>query len=74
MFLQNHRNAVAREYPIHLDPELGDRQLDGIGSASDEPRALRALDPQSGKIGWILLWLLGIPLPILLLAYLIWGR
>ena len=23
----------------------------------------------AGKIGWILLWLLGIPLPILLLVY-----
>ena len=27
----------------------------------------------SGKIGWILLWLLGIPLPVLLIAYLIKG-
>jgi hypothetical protein len=28
---------------------------------------------QSGKIGYVLLWLLGIPLPILLLIYLIRG-
>ena len=34
----------------------------------------RALDPQSGRIGYILLWLLGVPLPLLLIAYLIWGR
>ena len=27
----------------------------------------------SGKIGWALLWLLGIPLPVLLIAYLIKG-
>jgi hypothetical protein len=27
----------------------------------------------SGAIGWILLWLIGIPLPILLIAYLIKG-
>jgi hypothetical protein len=27
----------------------------------------------SAKIGWALLWLLGIPLPILLIAYLIKG-
>jgi hypothetical protein len=26
-----------------------------------------------GKAGWILLWLLGIPLPVLLIAYLIKG-
>jgi len=26
-----------------------------------------------GKIGWVLLWLLGIPLPVLLLFYLLGG-
>lgn len=31
------------------------------------------LTQKSGKAGWILLWLLGIPLPVLLLAYLIKG-
>jgi hypothetical protein len=29
--------------------------------------------PQQGKIGYILLWLLGVPLPILLLVYLLRG-
>lgn len=38
------------------------------------PRAGRSLNRQSGKIGWAILWLLGIPLPLLLVAYLIWGR
>lgn len=28
---------------------------------------------QSGKIGWILLWLIGVPIPILLVLYLIRG-
>ena len=28
---------------------------------------------EAGKIGWILLWLLGIPLPILLVLYLLRG-
>ncbi len=28
---------------------------------------------QGGKIGWILLWLLGIPLPVLLILFLIRG-
>lgn len=28
---------------------------------------------EEGKIGWILLWLLGIPLPILLLVFLLRG-
>jgi hypothetical protein len=30
-------------------------------------------NPASGKIGYILLWLLGIPIPILLLIYLLRG-
>lgn len=28
---------------------------------------------ESGKVGYILLWLLGIPLPVLIIFYLIWG-
>jgi hypothetical protein len=29
--------------------------------------------PQRGKIGWILLWLLGVPIPVLLFLFLIRG-
>jgi hypothetical protein len=28
---------------------------------------------QSGKIGWILLWLIGVPIPVLLLLYFLRG-
>lgn len=28
---------------------------------------------QTGKLGWILLWGLGVPLPLLLVLYLIFG-
>ena len=28
---------------------------------------------QSGKVGWILLWLVGIPVPILLVLFLLRG-
>ncbi len=34
----------------------------------------RIMSTQSGKIGWALLWLLGIPLPVLLVIYLIRGH
>lgn len=34
---------------------------------SEQPATLNR---QSGKVGWALLWLLGIPLPVLLLLYL----
>jgi hypothetical protein len=35
---------------------------------------VRQHNPQAGKIGWAILWLLGIPLPVLLVIYFIWGR
>jgi hypothetical protein len=28
-------------------------------------------EPESGKLGWAVAWLLGVPLPILLVVYLI---
>jgi hypothetical protein len=28
---------------------------------------------QEGRIGWVLLWLLGVPIPVLLVLYLIRG-
>jgi hypothetical protein len=31
------------------------------------------LGNEEGKVGWILLWLLGIPIPILLVLYLLRG-
>jgi hypothetical protein len=34
----------------------------------------RWVNYQSGKLGWALLWLLGIPLPILIIIYLIRGH
>jgi hypothetical protein len=31
------------------------------------------LRTQSGKVGWILLWLLGVPIPVLLVLFLLRG-
>jgi hypothetical protein len=44
-------------------------------------RSLRSLDRrrelqrrrESGRVGWIVLWLLGVPIPILLVLYLLRG-
>ena len=38
-------------------------------------RLLNAVGPsrQSGKVGWILLWLLGVPIPVLLVLFLVRG-
>ena len=42
---------------------------------SSKSEALRRLrNAQTGKIGWALLWLLGVPLPVLLVIYLIRGH
>jgi hypothetical protein len=35
--------------------------------------ALRSLRYQSGRMGWILLWALGVPIPVLLVLYLLRG-
>jgi hypothetical protein len=34
---------------------------------------LHSLRDQSGKAGWILLWALGVPIPVLLVLYLLRG-
>lgn len=36
-------------------------------------RVPNSLKPQAGKIGYILAWLLGVPIPILILVYLLRG-
>jgi hypothetical protein len=36
-------------------------------------KKLQRLRCESGKIGWILLWLLGIPIPVLLILFLLRG-
>lgn len=36
-------------------------------------RRLKEFSHQTGKIGYILLWLLGIPLPILIVMFLLCG-
>lgn len=35
---------------------------------------IESLNERTGKIGWAILWLLGVPLPILLVLYLLMGR
>lgn len=37
-------------------------------------RGITRLSERNGKIGWAVLWLLGVPLPILLVLYLLFGR
>ena len=34
---------------------------------------MKLIKDQEGKIGWILLWLLGIPIPVLLILFLLRG-
>jgi hypothetical protein len=42
---------------------------DSRGTPPAKPRIMMK-SLESGKAGWALLWLLGIPLPVLLIAYL----
>lgn len=36
-------------------------------------RAGAGLKGQAGRIGWVLLWLIGVPLPVLLILFLLRG-
>lgn len=36
-------------------------------------RGVRSLRGQAGKMGWILLWLIGVPVPILVILFLLRG-
>ena len=36
-------------------------------------RGINDLKERSGKVGWAVLWLLGVPLPILIVLYLLMG-
>jgi hypothetical protein len=36
-------------------------------------RSMRTWKDQQGKIGWAILWLLGVPLPILFVLYVLRG-
>jgi hypothetical protein len=36
-------------------------------------RTVASLKRQEGKLGWIFLWLIGVPIPILLVLYLLRG-
>lgn len=33
----------------------------------------RIIDNENGKIGWLLLWLVGVPVPVLLILFLVRG-
>jgi hypothetical protein len=35
--------------------------------------SLKSTQPNAGKIGWIFLWLVGIPIPVLLILFLLRG-
>ena len=36
-------------------------------------RPIASLERQSGKLGWILLWAIGVPIPVLLVLFLLRG-
>lgn len=40
---------------------------------SDMKQSTSATNSRSGKVGWLLLWLLGVPIPLLLILFLLRG-
>jgi hypothetical protein len=39
----------------------------------NQERRIAMRNNQEGKVGWILLWLLGVPIPVLVVLYLLRG-
>jgi hypothetical protein len=68
-----------------LSPELLARQVNSVdASGSDADTEELTMTPsrlklrlararEQGKVGWILLWLLGVPIPVLLVLFLLRG-
>jgi hypothetical protein len=48
-------------------------RCNGASEGAMTSRDRRSLKHQAGKIGYILLWLIGVPIPILILIYLLRG-
>lgn len=48
--------------------------LDVVSCAAPQRRTIAQRLGESGKVGYAILWLLGVPLPLLIIVYLIWGR
>jgi hypothetical protein len=47
--------------------------LQGVNHLNLEARMARLRRYQEGKAGWILLWLLGVPIPVLFVLFLLRG-
>ena len=60
-----HESATEGKAQKGFGKLMGNEEMD----AASETR--RRASKESGAVGWVLLWLLGIPLPILLIVYLI---
>jgi hypothetical protein len=65
MQIQSRSNSTTLSRSANHEPAVA---IDALGAAR------RSLLGRSGVIGWGLLWLLGIPLPVLLIIYLIRGH
>ncbi len=49
------------------------KQIAGSSKKPADKLMLAMRHSEAGKIGWVLLWLLGVPIPILLLLFLVRG-
>ena len=79
--LGNAASSAAARIPADIQQLSGPRIL-CKPSLADDPsgkapphimKTFKRLRASSGKIGWIFLWLLGIPIPVLLVLFLLRG-
>jgi hypothetical protein len=59
-------------YPLHAEIDA-QRIEGGLHERRPEEEAMRNRKVESGRVGWILLWALGVPIPVLLVLYALRG-
>ena len=52
---------------------LKERRIQARRELAELDAGERCLGPESGRVGWVLLWALGVPIPVLLILYFVRG-
>lgn len=59
--------------PWCYDRACNEEKIVGKEAEGTKGRLVWTRDRQAGKVGWILLWLIGVPIPVLLVLFLLRG-
>src|SRR4051812_48421502 len=72
LILIRHSSFVIRHSSFRLSPSPHTRKTPVLRNTT-QMKKLADRAGESGKLGWIFLWLLGVPIPVLIILYLLRG-